>query len=565
MNFSVRMTSALILMALGATIQPNVAIAFPQEIVQVLNPEEISLRVKQTTVRVDGSGVGSGVIIDESNNVYTVLTNWHVVKKPGEYTVQTIDGRQHKVDKATVKQLGGLDLALLQFSSNQNYQLAEIGNSDQLVEGQSIYFAGYPGELREEYNRYYRFFTTNLVGILPPSTNKGYTLIYNGEAFPGMSGGPVFDKYARLIGVNGEANINAITGATSIYAIPINTYTQARSNNIQQVGSGNTNNNSTSANSNQTNPNSPNTTNAKPPEVTVETTTTNPQPLSDNTANNSNQNQSARTSTEITPNPQSENNSASNNQNSSVPVPTTESEGGVDSNKVSSVPTFSPSRVSPLSNPNNANTVSPKPTNTINSNNPKPTNNNYNTNTINPKPTNNNYNTNITNNPRPLVLISSRTGIDYTSLRNLLAEGKWEEADRQTYDLIEQIIKTAKNRNSHMFIELKSIAEFSCTDIKTIDQLWRKYSGGQFGFSPQQQVWSTVNQNGDFSTETWRSFATQVGWKQGDVASGSGYLLYEQLSFNPATAPKGHLPWWFALPQESQNVIKHLFARCNLN
>jgi hypothetical protein len=150
-------------------------------------------------------------------------------------------------------------------------------------------------------------------------------------------------------------------------------------------------------------------------------------------------------------------------------------------------------------------------------------------------------------------------------LSDLLEQGKWEEADRQTYELIEQIVKTAKNRNPHMFIELKTIAEFSCTDIQTIDQLWRKYSGGKFGFTPQQEIWNSVNDQGDFSTETWRRFATSVGWKKGDVASGSGYLLYEQLDFDPAQAPKGHLPWWFALSEEEQNVIKHLFARCNFN
>jgi hypothetical protein len=594
MTLSQRMASGLILIALSATVLSNLtkskqalaaiaeissSVSDPQQIVQGLNPEQISLRAKQIAVRIDGAGIGSGVIIGAANNVYTVLTNWHVVKNPGQYKVQTIDGREHPIETTTVRHLVGLDLAILQFTSNQNYQLAEIGNSDELVEGQSLYFAGYPSELREEDGRYYRFFTTNLVGILPKSTDKGYALIYNGEAFPGMSGGPVFDKYGRLIGIHGEANINAITGATSIYAIPINTYKQANSNPGNQVATTTPNNTSTATNSspetvNQNSPeiivdnesgNKPASAAANPtsnssssastpenlPEVTVETKTeNNPQSLSDNSVNNSTSNsatvtQSDRETRETTSNPQSENNSNSsvtatpnNNQNSSVPLPTIESEGGVNSSKVSSVPTFTPS---------------------ISTNIPDLTNSNNSENST------NSSSSDVATPPTQLVLISSRTGIDYTSLRNLLAEGKWEEADRQTYDLIEQIIKTAKRRNPHMFIELKAIAEFSCTDIKTIDQLWRKYSGGRFGFTPQQHIWKAVNQNGDFSTETWRSFATQVGWKQGEVASSSGYLLYEQLNFDPATASMGHLPWWFALPQEYQDVIKHLFARCNFD
>lgn len=131
--------------------------------------------------------------------------------------------------------------------------------------------------------------------------------------------------------------------------------------------------------------------------------------------------------------------------------------------------------------------------------------------------------------------------------------------------MIEQIVKSAKLQHKQAFVELKTIAEFSCPDIRTVDYLWKKYSENKFGFSPQQKIWQSVNQKGDFSTQTWRRFATEVGWKKGEVASGSGYILYEQLNFEPTNAPAGHLPWWFALPDEEQNVIKYLFARCNLN
>jgi hypothetical protein len=171
----------------------------------------------------------------------------------------------------------------------------------------------------------------------------------------------------------------------------------------------------------------------------------------------------------------------------------------------------------------------------------------------------------VTTASRKIALVSSKTGIDYTKLRDLLKGSQWSEADLHTYQLVEQIIKSAKSDNKHIFIELKTIAEYSCPDVRTIDYLWKKYSNNQFGFSPQQEVWQSVNQDGDFSAQTWRRFATEVGWKKGDVASGSGYLLYNQLNFEPNQAPAGHLPWWFALPDEDQKVIKYLFARCNLN
>ena len=513
----------------------SVAIA---QIAQGLAPEAVNLRAKQIVVRIDGASVGSGTLIESTDDVYTVLTNWHVVKNQGKYVVSTIDGRKHQVDPASVKQLPGLDLAVLQFASNQNYQVAELGDSASLSEGQNVYFAGYPGELRQEDNRYYRFFAANLVGILPKATENGYSLVYNGEAFPGMSGGPVFNRDGLVIGVHGEANIHALSGGTSNYGIPINSYQTAVANLNQQPTS--------------------------PPPANNN---------NDNTANNdAGDNVATKPQTAPPPKPQPtpETKPASNNspQEATNPNP-----------NVSSVPTFVPN---------------PQPTKPEKPDNPPKKANNDNETEATEEPVaveeTTNTNTNNTDNqppassPQPevevpletievntvtttkqIALVSPKTGMNYTALRDLLKEEKWSEADIETYKLVEQLVKTAKQRNKHLFIELKTIAEFSCPDIRTIDALWMKYTGNKFGFSPQQEVWQSVNQQGDFSTQTWRLFATEVGWKQGAVDSGSGYLLYDQLKFNPEQAPVGHLPWWFSLPDEEQKVIKHLFARCNFN
>ena len=488
------------------------------QLAQALAPEEVNLRAKQIVVRIDGANVGSGSILEYQDGNYTVLTNWHVMKNQGSYTVETIDGRKHQVIASSIKQLPGVDLAIFQFNSDQNYQTAELGDSGSLSEGQIVYFAGYPGELRREDNRYYRFFTANIVGILPKSTENGYSIIYSGEAFPGMSGGPVFSRDGVMIGIHGEANVNAISGGTSNYAIPIVSYQQAIAKLQAQP----------------TAQNPPATVTPKP-EVPAQQPATKPT-------------SSAKTPVKPT---------ASQSQPSSI-----------NSNNVSSVPTFdsgSKPATKPATKPEVIVETEAKPKQPVEQ--PKPATKPEVIVETEAKPEQPEQleEVSVTSTSKKIALISPKTGIDYTKLRDLLKEGKWSEADLHTYQLVEQIIKSAKNDNQHIFIELKTIAEYSCPDVRTVDYLWKKYSNDQFGFSPQQEVWRSVNQDGDFSTQTWRRFATEVGWKKGEVANGSGYLLYDELDFEPTKAPAGHLPWWFALPDEEQNVIKSLFARCNLN
>ncbi|MEM8674519.1 MAG: GUN4 domain-containing protein [Cyanobacteria bacterium P01_G01_bin.67] len=585
-----KLTSKIIPLMIGVTVGGTVignlllsetdfpaAIAAVQ-VAQALSPEEVNLRAKQIIVRIDGASVGSGSIIEYADDVYTVLTNWHVMKNQGEYTVRTIDGRKHQVLPASIKRLPGLDLAILQFTSVQNYQTAELGNSSNLTEGQNVYFAGYPGELRREDNRYYRFFTANLVGILPKSTENGYSLIYSGEAFPGMSGGPVFSKDGLMIGVHGEANIHALSGATSNYAIPINSYQEA-------IAKLNTPSNTSPA-AVQSNP----VTDApeSKPEVAESPAAAPPTPEPVAETPESTPEVAEQPEAEQQQSPPAENNTTTTPlaDNSKQPQ-TSESLG---SDNISSVPTFTSNSAAE----NSATKIEPEviiefgteevPTTADEA---KPEDTQSQVDQVESTPNNSNRaaadarqqqpevviesepaeseEIDIPTTSRRIALISPKTGIDYTKLRNLLRDKKWSEADIHTYQLIEQVVKSAKRQNKHVFIELKTIAEFACPDVRTADYLWKKYSNNKFGFSPQQKVWQSVNQQGDFSTQTWRRFATEVGWKTGEITSGSGYLLYEQLDFEPKQAPAGHLPWWFSLPDEEQKVIKYLFARCNLN
>ena len=494
------------------------------QIVQALSSQEVNLRAKQVTVKIDGDNFGSGIIIAASDNVYTILTNWHVVKDSGNYLVQTVDGRKHQVQPETIQRLLDVDLAILQFTSQQNYQIAELGNSENLIEGQNIYFAGYPGELRTESDRFYRFFSANIVGLLAAPNANGYSLVYDGSAFPGMSGGPVFNDRGLVIGIHGETNIHAVTGAVSNYAIPSSIYQAA----ISAMKDDNSSQ-ETATSESDTSENPPTSSN-NPPETT---------PTEENVA--------AIPETIV------------ETKTNSVPVlnsPQTETEN---SQVVTSNDDNQPSEIEST----NITTDFPEiPSESI-VNLPDEQINNLENNIIIP---NNQDESNQANSMsrRPVNIISPQTGIDYTNLQNLLSQKKWLEADRQTKKTISNVFETIKRKNNTSFIELRTLADRACNDIYTIDFLWRKFSGDRYGLQLQQNIWNDLNKEGNFSITVWRSFATEIGWKEGDINSAEGYILYEKLNFEPQSAPQGHLPWWFDYSEEQKNTMRQVLTRCNL-
>jgi hypothetical protein len=135
------------------------------------------------------------------------------------------------------------------------------------------------------------------------------------------------------------------------------------------------------------------------------------------------------------------------------------------------------------------------------------------------------------------TLISSTTGVDYTLLRELLQQKKWQEADQKTGDLMLAAAKREKDR----WIDSKSAEKFSCEDLRMIDREWLAASGGQFGFSVQLAIYKqTGNPIGDYNGQAYARFGDAVGWR----VNGK-WKTYSDLTWStnaPSSAPKGHLP-----------------------
>ena len=151
------------------------------------------------TVKVQvGDTSGSGTIIKQQGQVYTILTNAHVASRGDSYTIQTPDGETHT---ATLKATGdsfNTDLAFLEFFSPNAYDVASLNLSPNLSSEQTVYLAGFP------YNQSNLTFTDGNISLISTQPFKGgYQIGFTNQTKQGMSGGALLDKDGKVIGIFG--------------------------------------------------------------------------------------------------------------------------------------------------------------------------------------------------------------------------------------------------------------------------------------------------------------------------------------------------------------------------
>ncbi|MBD2592762.1 GUN4 domain-containing protein [Nostoc spongiaeforme FACHB-130] len=151
------------------------------------------------------------------------------------------------------------------------------------------------------------------------------------------------------------------------------------------------------------------------------------------------------------------------------------------------------------------------------------------------------------------VQIKSPVGIDYRKLRDLLAAGKWKEADAETARVMLAVMK----REKEGWLRVEDIDNFPCEDLRTIDQLWVKYSDGKFGFSVQKLIYQSLGGTRNYDDKIWQAFGDKVGWQKGER-----WLYYNGLTFD-ITALKAHLPTPLAIGFSCFDgfYVKALFSR----
>ncbi len=181
--------------------------------------QEIAQIAQQVTVQVNDSrdNGGSGVLIDRETDpisgdyLYQALTAHHVVQ--GEsltFEVQTPSGQTFEVIEVQplLATAADLDLAVVVFSTPQELPMAEVGDSNAVTVGSSVYVVGYPalpGQTGADRNL--EFSPGVITSRLRTPQTGGYSLRYNAVTRGGMSGGPVFDQKGQVIGIHGQGDI----------------------------------------------------------------------------------------------------------------------------------------------------------------------------------------------------------------------------------------------------------------------------------------------------------------------------------------------------------------------
>lgn len=154
---------------------------------------------------------------------------------------------------------------------------------------------------------------------------------------------------------------------------------------------------------------------------------------------------------------------------------------------------------------------------------------------------------------------SNNNNISFDVLEQHLSAKNFRQADEETRRLLILLAgESAQKRGYVFFSEVQFISE---SDLKTIDELWRKYSDEKFGYSVQKKIWNRVNR--DFT-----KFFLKVGWmkkldteiEQYNYRSFPNEFIWEMTDDDGSESPPdGHLPLTNALrgTQLLNSILNH--------
>jgi S1-C subfamily serine protease len=186
-----------------------------------LSMEELKIKAHKISIKIVPGG--SGFIFAKKNNVYRVATNYHVTHwnmPEGKCRLKTFDENEHicHIVLDGIKDFGKKDLSVIEFTSNNSYPLAALGDASDLKIGVPIISVGFPGtdgivtgKVTDGKIVFHEgkitLFTKKTFGTLDAKNflpkDGGYSVGYQANVINGMSGGPVLNRKGKVIAING--------------------------------------------------------------------------------------------------------------------------------------------------------------------------------------------------------------------------------------------------------------------------------------------------------------------------------------------------------------------------
>jgi len=171
--------------------------------------DAIRAQAQQVSVTIQSEHPGSGVIVARRGDRYTVLTTKHSVQVEDQYSIVTPDGESYAVEWRSIQPLPDLDLALVEFKSDQAYAVATLSSA-----------APQPGQplfVTEKSRSSLDLIPGSVIPRLEaiPFTSsplsQGYSVFYSNIAKAGMSGGAVFNSRGQVVAIHGRSEGENIT------------------------------------------------------------------------------------------------------------------------------------------------------------------------------------------------------------------------------------------------------------------------------------------------------------------------------------------------------------------
>lgn len=168
-----------------------------------LSQRDLERQAATITVKVLSTEfLGSGILLKHKDNIYTVLTNAHVLAADEPpYKIITPDGKVYKARVSKTQKLEKYDLATLEFSSKENYAVAVMGEKTKT--GDEVFVVGFPINQENSNVKEITLTTGKIALVLEKALEGGYQIGYTNQLDKGMSGGPLLNKQGELVGVNG--------------------------------------------------------------------------------------------------------------------------------------------------------------------------------------------------------------------------------------------------------------------------------------------------------------------------------------------------------------------------